>query len=220
VDAVYSGQAGTLALLEGAEVRVCRAYDLESEFVIRREGAAYLFQGCTDIEVLRGVPPEQARSKFIAAWAADRALRLMLITLDPEQDTDLREEAADSLELLFEKPESRTLIENEFYSRAIPPDADIEFFSSSPRWPTAKQMLSVIRDKQATIVEHRRVWDSLPGTLFQDGEKSEFEERAIRKGAFRILASVHINAGNRNLAILECHRALSSLPNARSVVSE
>ena len=34
MDAVYSGQAGTLAFLEGAEVRVLRANHLDSEFAI------------------------------------------------------------------------------------------------------------------------------------------------------------------------------------------
>ena len=220
MDAVYSGQAGTLALLEGAEVRVVRAGNLEYDFVIGREGAAYLFQGCNDLEVLRGVQPELARARFVAAWEADRALRLILIAIDSGEESGLREEAADWLESLLRKEEAIVFVENRLCSNPLPDGADAAFFSTTSRWPIATALMASIVGRRASITEHRDAWDRLPIELFEDGKKADFEERAIRMGAFRILASVDPVSGESNLAILSCHKALSSLPNERAIVSE
>lgn len=218
MDAVYSGQAGTLAFLEGAEVRVLRANHLDSEFAISREGAAYLFQGCNDIVVLRGTRPDLARAQFMLAWEADRALRLILICLEPEAEGELRVEAADCLESLLSKKETVASVENELYSRPLPQDADVEFLSNSSKWPIAAKLIADVVSHQPSIIEYRRAWDDLASTLFEDSKKLDFEERAIRLGAFRILASA--DAGSRNFAVLACYKALSSLPNARAIVTE
>jgi hypothetical protein len=120
MDAVYSGQAATLAFLEGADVRVFRA-DVEASITIAREGLSYLFLGCSDVTYARGVDERVAKQKFVEAWKSDRALRLLLIALDAEEeDEDLRREAADNLEQLAELQATRTFIENELFSRALP----------------------------------------------------------------------------------------------------
>jgi hypothetical protein len=219
MDAVYSGQAGTLAFLEGAEVRVHRASNFDSEITIGREGAAYLFQGCNDIVVLRGAQPDLARTRFMLAWEADRALRLILLSLEPEGEGELRVEAADCLESLLSKKETIASIENELYSRALPQDTDVQFLANSSKWPIATKLITNVVRHQPSIIEYRRAWDELANTLFEDGKKLDFEERAIRLGAFRILASTDSEV-DRNFAILACYKALSSLPNAREIVTE
>jgi hypothetical protein len=143
MDAVYSGQAGVMALLEGAEARVRRADDFDSEFVIGREGVAYLFRGCTDVVLVKGAQEDALRVPFEDAWEADRALRLFLISLDPEEDRDLRTEAADCLENLLEKRTTRTFIEDEFYSRKLPADTDCEYLSTSHRWKLSYRRILV-----------------------------------------------------------------------------
>jgi tetratricopeptide (TPR) repeat protein len=220
MDAVYSGQAGTLAFLEGSEARVHRGVNFDIEIAIGREGAAYLFQGCNDVVVLRGTRADLARAQYLGAWEADRALRLMLLILDLEVDTDLRLEAADCVETLLQKNEAVLFIENQLYSRAMPKESDVQFLSSASRWPTAAGLIAKITSQQSSIIEVREAWDELPPLLFEDGSKIEFEENAIARGAFRVLASAPPAVGDRNLAVLNCYKALSSLPNARTVVSE
>ena len=55
MDAVYSGQAGVIAFIEGAEARVRDANSLEIEMTIGREGVGYLFAGCRDIVLVKGI---------------------------------------------------------------------------------------------------------------------------------------------------------------------
>src|SRR5262249_42284791 len=121
MDAVFSGQAGTLAILQGADVRVHRQSGVE--FSIAREGLSYLFGGCNDVVLLLGTTEEKAREQYKNAWEADRSLRLTLIAIDPEEDLDLRREASDYLEEFLEDVSARTFVENELYARALPVEA-------------------------------------------------------------------------------------------------
>jgi tetratricopeptide (TPR) repeat protein len=223
VDAVFSGQAGTLAFIEGSELRVHHVSGIDSEITIAREDASYLFQGCNDTVLLRGVQQEFALAQLTTAWEADRALRLMLLSVDPEEGLELRIEAADCLESLLSKEESKLFIENQLYSHRLPRETDLKFFTTTSKWPIAAKLIDRVVRQQATIIEVRKAWDELPIELFDNGNigKVDFEENAIRKGAFRILASfIGLPNDDPNLVILNCHQALSSLPNARTVVSE
>jgi tetratricopeptide (TPR) repeat protein len=220
LDAIYSGQAGIMALLEGAEARVRRAEDFDSEYMIGREGVSYLFQGCTDIVIVKGAREDALRADFLDAWEADRALRLLLISLDAEEDRNLRAEAADCLENLLAKTTTRIFIENELYSRMLPEDADSEFLSDTKRWKLVSEMIAEIKNNQTSIGQRRGEWDKLPSNLFADEDKTRFEEHAIRSGAFRYLASADSNSRDRNLAIFDCYKALGGVPNFRAVVRE
>lgn len=170
MDALYSGQAGVMALVEGAEVRVRRADNFEAEFTIGREGVGYLFQGCTDVIFVKGAREEALREPFEASWEADRALRLFLISLDPEEDRDLRVEAADCLEELLVKKSTKTFIENELYCRMLPEDTDFEFLLVAPRWKLVSEMVADLVSNQPSIEERRKEWDKLPIGLFADDD--------------------------------------------------
>jgi tetratricopeptide (TPR) repeat protein len=197
---------------------VHRVSDLESEIKIAREDTTYLFDGCNDVVVLRGVQRGVAFERFSAAWKADRALRLTLLSLDREQDNDIRIEGADCLELLLSNMESKLFVENQVYSQPLPRDADTDFLTSS-RWPIAGALIVKAVRQQSRIKEVREAWNGLSTKLFGDELKTDFEEQAIKKGAFLILGSLDPEA-DPNIAILSCYQVLSSLPNAREIVSE
>lgn len=63
MDAVYSGQAGALALVEGASVCVLRGTD-DVESLIAYENLSYLFVSSTDTAILRGTSEQIARKAF------------------------------------------------------------------------------------------------------------------------------------------------------------
>jgi tetratricopeptide (TPR) repeat protein len=219
MDVVFSGQAGTLAFLEGADVRFVRAGDLEVDFLVGREGASYLFEGTNDVVVGRETNRDHAFKQFEQAWESDRALRLVLIALDVEEENELRLEAADCLEEIFERGNAATFVENQLYSRPLPGEADPLFLMDGSKWPLVNKIISTLVDRQTAIRIHRQAWDALSASLFVDLSKADFEEGAIGAGAFRILASLE-EGRDPNLAILECYKALSSLPNVRAVVSD
>jgi hypothetical protein len=220
VDAVYSGQAGVMALLEGAEARIHRVDDFDSELKTARENVSYLFLGCTDVVLVRGAQENTLRPRFEEAWRSDRALRLFIISLDPEEDRGLREEAADCLEDLLRSSSIRVFIENEFYSRGLPEDTDCDLLLNTERWKLASELLEGVLRNQSSIKAHRVEWERLPVNLFEDVDKATFEEYAIRQGAFRILASTNPNSEDRNLAILDCYKVLANVPNSRAVITK
>ena len=180
MDVVISGQAGTLAYLEGANVRFVRAAALESEFEIGREGASYLFQGVNDAIFTRGVDREFALAKLERAWESDRALRLLLIALEIEEELELRVEASDCLEDILKHAEVLTFVANQMYSQALPRDADPLLLQDEARWPLLAKFTGELIGKQNAVLLHRGAWDNLPPSLFQDFDKSGFEEHAIR----------------------------------------
>jgi len=218
MDAILSGQAGTLVFLEGAEARVVRLSD-DSEFMIAREGVNYLFQGCNDVVVARRVSEQAARSQLEAAWVSDRALRMLLIALDMEEDSELRDEAADALEELLIDSAAKIYVENQLYSRRLPDEADPQFLKKADRWPATTELIQNLIIRQDSVILHRQTWDELSDELFDEG-KARFEEEAINRGAFRMLASLDAEARDPNIAILECHNALRTLPNSRQIVTE
>ncbi|WP_346295144.1 tetratricopeptide repeat protein [Rhodopseudomonas sp. P1] len=218
MDAIYSGQSATLAFLEGAEVRVHRSNI--DEFTIAREGLCYLYRGSNDAVFLRGVTEAEAQRQFELSWRKDRALRLTLIAIDPEEAEDLQRDALDCLEELITNDQVVQFIENQLYSRPFPADVELEHILSCPSWPLTAKMLRDALTQQAAIRERREAWDALDASLFDKIEKDIFEEQAILRGAFRILSSTDLTGTNHNVAILECYRILASLPNARSVVSK
>lgn len=219
MDAVYSGQAGVLALIEGANVRIRRADDFDCEMAVAREEFGYLFDGCTDVVAVKAAREDSLKRPFLEAWEADRGLRLFLISLDPEEDDEVRSDAATLLEGLLSKTSTRIFIENELYSQVLPAEADHEFLGRSEQWKSVTQLISEILVNQNSIQVQRAKWDSLPLSLFDNERKYAFEEEAIRRGAFRKLASVDFASGNRNLAIFDCYRLLADVPNSREVIN-
>lgn len=220
MDAVYSGQAGTLALIEGANVELAFAALPERSKRIAREGVRYVFLGCNDIVTVRGANRAEVFSHFMKAWRCDRSLRLFLLLLDSEEDVALREEAADCLEEFFTQSDTIAHVENQLYSRPLPINADLSIIrKNQSKWPNTSQVVLKLTKNQDAIHRHREAWDKLPESLFGDvAEKIAFEEEAIERGAFRTLAITPSNAAN--LAILACHKALASLPEGRHIVSE
>ncbi|MEA2819300.1 MAG: hypothetical protein QOJ86_1304 [Bradyrhizobium sp.] len=219
MDAVFSGQAGTLAFLQGADAQVVRTTDAGPDFIILREDVGYLFQGCNDIVVTKGVSDEEARQGLETAWENDRALRLLLIALDMEAEKELRLEAAYCLEEILPSADALAFVEDQLYSQPLPEQADPRFLADKSRWPIIDKLMKRIVAKQSSIALHRRAWDSLPVSFFEEG-KARFEEEAIRKGAFKILALLDPQISDPDIAIAECYGVLRSLPNARTVVSE
>jgi tetratricopeptide (TPR) repeat protein len=221
MDAIFSGQAGALALIEGADVRLLRSLD---ERVVRIDwsNVGHIFRWSTDTVVQRGTREEIARTQFAAAWRNDRALRLSLLAIDPEEEFDIRVEAANLIESFYEDETVLVHVSNQFYSRPLPQESDLSCFLGDLKliqWPNATKFFSRLVSHQPMIQRQRSAWDKLPASLFLDLSKPIFEEAAINLGAFRILGSVSPDS-DPNLAIFDCYNLLRSLPNARDVITQ
>ena len=106
---------------------------------IGREGVGYLFAGCRDIVLFKGIRQNEVIAKFTEAWECDRALRLFLILLDPEEDPEVRSEAADWVEQALLKESLKNFIENQLYSNVLPEEADYDFVFETGSWSTLFQ---------------------------------------------------------------------------------
>ena len=201
-------------------MRVVRASVPDKEIEIAREGLSYLFEGCNDLTIYKSAKSEKAKSEFKISWESDRALRLVLILLDPEEPADVRVEAAICAEGLFSTERVILAVANQLYSRPLPVYADLEVATQGTDWPKLKKLIVEIFERQSLISIQRATWDSLSNKLFEDDDRIYFEEAAIRFGAFRILSMVDPQSDKRNFAIMECHKILASLPNARTIVTE
>jgi tetratricopeptide (TPR) repeat protein len=220
MDALVSGQAGVAILVQGNEALFVSMDELDAERKCSLDSIPYLLNCANDVIELRAVSKEVALSQLRQAWKFDRALHLILILLDVDEEEETRALAAESIPDLITDQRVRERLENHLYSATIPNVKGLEdapsFFLGDVAFPA---LLKELAENQKTIGIIQRGWDDLPESLFENpDERGEFHIAAVHSGAFRLLAKSIGNPSDLSLAILECYTSLKGLPNHRSIL--
>lgn len=222
MDAIISGQASVLALIEGNDCHVIHSVDSGREHKIDIGLLKYMFSGVSDVLHFKRVHRDEAMQTFTSELRAENALRLMLILLDNDEDVETRRDAAGELEELIGSQTTKTYVENVFYAKPIPDITNLEStLALLEGTAELRQLFLALSYQQASISRSYGAWNSLPDSLFEDeGSKSLFFGQAVRRGVPRLLAQALQNGGTAiNSAIVQSLIALKDLPNYRSVVS-
>jgi hypothetical protein len=120
MDALVSGVAARVVFLAGSEVTYIDAERPTEKHTSSRAALPYLLADAYDVEMLKGATEEQAFGTLLKKWNTDRALRMLQIALDSEENTAIREEAASYFSSLLLQRGVRTGVENAAFSLELP----------------------------------------------------------------------------------------------------
>jgi tetratricopeptide (TPR) repeat protein len=213
-----SNQAGASFRAAGNSFEVWFGDGSATARTLSRVELENLVAGTNDVTRHEVASATAARALAADAWRKDRALRLLLLLLDPSEPADEMVELAEALERLFAHPKAVRHCLNELSSLPLPTPNRASF--ALAQFATALNLTSLLAEiigLQDNISLSRGALDELPDTLF-DGLRDEFIEHAISVGAFYELAKAWENVANRQFAALRIGSQLrGATPQAQQV---
>lgn len=223
MDAVMSGQAAAMALIEGNDCSVVHSVEPERRRKINVGAINYLFAGALDVLYFKRISLDEAYQRFFAEVRTDESLRLTLILLDDFESVELRLEAARELAQTIAGKDTRDRVENILCTDPLPKNANIDHaLQLAKDFSELVVFLSRIRSNQPHIRRIREEWEALPNEVFKDPRaRMQFFADATKKGVFRTL----VNAASQDIstmsgAIMDSLILLKDLPNSRSIVTQ
>jgi hypothetical protein len=114
--ALISGVVARAVLLSGSEVTYIDAHQPTEKHVASLDALPDLLADAYDVEAVNGPTEQQVRDILARKWGIDRALRMLQIALDPNEDTETCEEAKMLLSTLLQRQDVRDGMENIAFS--------------------------------------------------------------------------------------------------------
>jgi tetratricopeptide (TPR) repeat protein len=163
-----------------------------------------LFAHASDILRLENVSRSEVIDKLKSEWAQDRCLQLILILLDPEEESQTRLEAAECVDEFLKQDEVRKYVQNYLYSSPLPSTASLNSaiqLSIDSSLAHLTEFLRTLQSDQKEISERCAAWEALPISLFDNpSSKQDFYYEAVRHGAFRLFVT---ERQKKNLAVIQ-----------------
>lgn len=184
-----------------------------------RKALEDLLAGANDIAHHSVESPAAAKKLADAAWRKDRALRLMLMLLDPSEPDDELPELAECLDNLMSHADAWRHCVNQLAAQPIPePNRLGECLQQLASFERLHTRLREIESLQDAIALAHDALHRLPDDVFE-GEKAEFVERAIDEGAFYELAKSWGSQASRQFAAMSIGARLrGATPQAQQIV--
>ena len=208
---LLSGQAA-IAVTFGPEV-YARPLDAVPFRLDSTGSAMRLFAGCTDVTEHSVSDVNEADALVENAWAHDRALRLFLLMIDPDEPKDEVPEHASALEELLSYDGVTDFVAATMRTNAFPSPVETDaILQLSGHAPQVTALLSSVFDLQRTVQRVFGAFDSVPAAAFDGGEagREAFFE-GIRRGneLTKIIDHVHDGKDITFLALKLVNQSLS-----------
>ncbi len=202
--AILSGQTAVAVTIEDEHLYSISLNSPESWTPRQEWEVPCLFAHASDILQLENVPRSEVIDKLKSEWAQDRCLQLILMLLDPEEESQTRLEAAECLDEFLNQDEVRTYVENHLYSSPLPSTADLDSaiqLSIDSSLAHLTEFLHILQSNQEEISKRCAAWEALPISLFGNPtSKQDFYYEAVRHGAFHLFVT---ERQKKNLAVIQ-----------------
>jgi tetratricopeptide (TPR) repeat protein len=203
--ALISGQAGVALLYDREGIRSVEI-DTPGQFTERTEAeASWFLRNLTDLQSLDDVTQERVIEELESAWTRDRAMHLLLLLLDRNQDADIRQSACECLSELLPATNVDYLA-NYFYAAPLPKNSDLRGaiqFARGNHCFNVEEFLLVLEADQDEIARRVAAWTALPLDLFGgDEDKENFRLAAVKAGAFRMFVTERFKSDYALLQVL------------------
>ena len=205
MDAVVSGQARTALIIDNGNLL---SFNLDSpeNLIQRRESdIRYIFGEATDLRFIENTNRkyifDALQTDYCKACALD--LALMLLDKDIQETKPL---IAETLEKCFLETDIDDYLDSIFYSHPLPKNADTKNALNlcKKSFPTTYLWLSSLVDRQESISQVKKIWDSLDTDVFRDDETLiNFEKTFAQEGIFRVLVQKYHHEEEIDLFVLE-----------------
>jgi tetratricopeptide (TPR) repeat protein len=203
VKTLISGQAASAVCFESQRIY---SIHINAPDVIRERREweiCHLFSYADDVIEIDCPTIIEVQQHLRVAWAKDRALRLLLILIDKNEDNETKQSLLLCLEDLFKIPEVENFVASHLYSKPLPSVADLQRASelcTSAQLTLLPQFISNLANDQREIKLRFDAWQNLPLSLFGgEDEKLAFYRKAVREEAFRLFVQ---KSGNHDTALV------------------
>jgi tetratricopeptide (TPR) repeat protein len=215
---VASGQAGLFAI-QNAHGFTIKRLDNGATHQSSAGELAYYFAGCNDVTAFTAKNEREAEAAAEAAWAADRAVRLFVMLLDPQEEPGDLAEVGEALDELLDLEGTTARVERQIYSAPLPQPIDFHAIAKALETaPKSKDLLERFLGLQSTIARVRNEFDLIDESVFGDARrKREFFEEAIDRGSVRALV-IAANTAHVDKALFQLYSDLKGLDNHRVII--
>jgi tetratricopeptide (TPR) repeat protein len=202
--AILSGQTAIAVTIEGEDLYSISVNSPESWTPRQEWELPRLFAHASDVLQLENVSRSEVIDKLKSEWVQDRSLQLILMLLDPDEESQTRLEAAECLDEFLNRYEVKKYVENYLYSSPLPSTADLDRaiqLSIDSSLAHLTEFLLILQSNQEEISKRCAAWEALPIRLFGNpASKEDFYHEAVRHGAFRLFVT---ERKKRNWAVLQ-----------------
>ncbi|TKJ37930.1 hypothetical protein CEE37_13275 [candidate division LCP-89 bacterium B3_LCP] len=222
MNALISGQAGIAIFVETTGAFVVDIDSPDQERSLPKTSIPYVFNGASDVKLLKSVKRKKALETLELEWRKDRALQLMLILIDDEDDIETKREAAECLTELLSDKQVFEFLSNRMFSAPFPDDTNLEIaYKCGAQAEPVIRLLDELSKNQIEIDLYRQEWDNLSPDLFDDDEdvKSELFHRIVEEGIFRDFVLTAKDAKKFSLVEFDFHKKFGREPNAGKILS-
>ncbi|RYG57861.1 MAG: hypothetical protein EON56_01380, partial [Alphaproteobacteria bacterium] len=183
-----SGQAGLFAIQTPTGFLVERV-DTGEALCAEARDLRYYFSGCNDLRFLSLRDDAEARGAAEIAWAADRAVRLFIMLLDPAETAEDLIEVGEALEELLADRCVQEAAEAQLFSTPMPEPVDAGSISTVlAEAPLGAALFNRFLELQMVIAQVRAAFDRVDDGLFDNKkQRAHFLEEAIDRGCLRAL---------------------------------
>jgi tetratricopeptide (TPR) repeat protein len=201
--AYVSGQAGAAVEIGGKP----RVYQLDVAPVSawHAQDALRIFDGCSDVRAVIVDDATKLHDAVVFAWAADRAVRLFLMLLDPSEPSEELPEYAECIEELLESQETVIVLERTLYAAPLPGLIDVvrvqQACSSAPR---LLEFFGRLLNSQDAIAQVRDALDAVPLEAFgNESQRTAILQNLVEDGSFFRTVSMVEEAKDLNFQRME-----------------
>ena len=231
MNAFVSGQSALAVCFDGDTVTSIHGVDGSQEVARSPWEIPRLLADSADIIELKGVDRARVLEALKEAWSRDRALRMVLLTLDPQTSGEVRGSAVACLEDFLKDPVCDEYVRNILSAAPLPGPTTIDDLETNVRgYDRTRGFFERLSTLQPAIARVRQAWDAIPQAEFpaeranptSEQARQSFAAVAARVGAFRLLAEAVAETGARGagavLVKLLLDPELKSRRNARGVL--
>ena len=223
--ALISGQAGLALLIDDGKCWSVSVEEPDLATPCAWEEFHYLLSSSDDVVSMEATTADDARAELQRAWSRDRALQMTLILLDREEDTEIREMAAECLEERLSDPSIPERLLNRLCESPLPDQADhlsaVRIADAGPFTRTASLLAELLR-LQPAVFAVCAAFEDLDDSLLVPAEfpsRAHLRRWLSDRGVFRRLANGHgARIGNEVLALL-ADSEIKRLPAANKLFS-
>lgn len=222
MEAFISGKAGLAIIVRGNEASVINIDNLAVETEYPVSTLRYLLAGADDTKKIQATSKAQLICSLKKEYEKNRALTMVLMLFDDNEDDETLELAIDCLNDYLNDDEVLKYIENTLFSNVMP--VHNAFKRAIKYSQPIRRLFDIFCNvalRQDAISLFRNKWDSLPDILFDDPmDKIVFEELLVTNGFFKEFVLAGDDAKKFSFAQFQCLSKLKPYKNSRNVLNE
>ena len=216
-----SGQAGLFAIQTATGFTVERL-DNGQTYRAGARDLDYYFAGCNDVAAFSVLTAAEARSRAEFAWSADRAVRLFVILLDPQESPEDLAEVGDALDELLTLTGVIECVEAQIFSAPLPQPIDAQAVMNALRGaPLSHALFERFLNLQSIIARVRAAFEEVDEKLFENhSARQSFFEDAIDRGSVRALVGAAATSDGIDGALFKLYSELRGHENSREIIQQ